>query len=39
MDVDSNGRWSVEKFKGCFFKSKKIVTQSESEHVEEKVTF
>ena len=38
LDVDSNGRWSVEKFKGLLFQIEETLTQSHKELVEERAT-
>ena len=38
LDVDSNGRWSVEKFKGLLFQIDAMPTQSHKELVEERAT-
>ena len=37
LDTDSNGRWSVERFKGLMFQLKETQTESLREQEEEKV--
>ena len=38
LDVDSSGRWSVEKFKGLMFHIERNSTLSQDKQEEEKVT-
>ena len=38
LDTDSNGRWSVEKFKGLMFQIERDQMQSVKKQEEEKVT-